>query len=310
MHRILPMVILLLICLCGCASRSSSVDIRINEVQSSGGDADWIELYNAGTNAVNLDGYFLSDDPKSPGKWQFPAVTVQAGGYLVVYADGGVTADTRLSASFSLKASGETVVLTKPNGTPLDTVSVPETAPGVSYGRNGDSGFAQYAAPTPNTSNDTGMMLGQQGVNTLYGVRINEYTSRNQTVLYDHDGDYHDFLEIYNFSDTAVDLSGYTLTDSKDEIAKWEFPVGTTLDAGAYLIVFCSGKETAGGELHASFKLGDNDSFLGLYTAAGSFCSGLSYHPTDPNTSMCFQEDGTYSLSRLITPGYANKVTE
>ena len=309
MRRILPVVICM-IGLCGCAVRPSIVDLRINEIQTSGGDADWIELYNAGSNAVDLDGYFLSDDPQSPGKWRFPSVTVEAGEYLVVYADGGGTADSRLSASFSLKASGETVVLTKPNGTPLDTVSVPESAPGLSYGRDENNGFAQYATPTPNAPNDTGMILGQQWVNPVHGVRINEYTSRNQTALYDHDGDYHDFVEIYNFSDTAVDLSGYTLTDSKDEVTKWQFPNGTTLDAGAYLIVFCSGKETADKELHASFKLGDGDSFLGLYTANGSFCSGLSYRPTEPNTSMCFRQGGTYTPSHLITPGYANKVTE
>lgn len=292
----------------GCANDGSNTDvsIRINEVQTAGGNADWIELYNAGTAAVSLDGCFLSDDEKALGKWMFPNVTIKAGDYLLVYADRAQGAAERLSASFSLKSSGETLVLSDPNGNTLDKVAVPESIPGVSYGRDANDCFVWYASPTPGTSNKNGMLLGQQSVNVQNGVRINEYMPRNRSVLYDRDGDYGDWVELYNFSDTAIDLSGYFLTDSKDDVRRWQFPDGTTLPKGGYLIVFCSGKTSGQGELHASFKLGESDSFLGLYTKDGAFCSGVTYRATEQDQSMAYTENGDYAVCRYPTPGYGD----
>lgn len=71
--------------------------ISINEVQNRNRDCypdkdseypDWIELYNAGTSAVNLQGYYLSDDLLNPNKWQFPSANINAKSYLIVYASG------------------------------------------------------------------------------------------------------------------------------------------------------------------------------------------------------------------------------
>lgn len=294
--------------LSACTEKGSDtgVSVRINEVLTAGGEADWIELYNGGSAAINLDGCFLSDDEEAPGKWMFPNVTVEAGDYLLIYADGGKSADTRLSASFSLKSSGETVVLTDPNGNVLDKVTVPESIPGVSYGRDASDRFAWYAAPTPAAANENGMLLGEQSVNLQNGVRINEYMSRNHSVLYDRDGDYGDWVEFYNFSDESVDLSGYFLTDSKDDVRKWQFPDGTVLPAKGYLIVFCSGKTGVEGELHASFKLGQTDSFLGLYTKDGAFCSGVTCLATEQDQSVTYTATGRYAVCRYPTPGYGD----
>src|SRR5688572_32177076 len=49
---------------------------------------DWIELHNDGGTMVNLEGWFLTDDAADLQKWRIPAVTVQAGGSLVVFASG------------------------------------------------------------------------------------------------------------------------------------------------------------------------------------------------------------------------------
>ncbi len=290
---------------CTVGRSDTGIDIRINEVLTSGGDADWIELYNAGTASVNLDGCFLSDDPESLGKWMFPRVVLEAGAHLVIYADKQESTAERLSLPFSLKASGETVVFSDPNGNILDTVTVPESHPGVSYGRTGADTFAWYAAPTPGMSNENGMILGEQSVNAAGGVRINEYMSRNRSVLYDRDGDYGDWVELYNFSDSTIDLSGYFLTDSEETLNKWQFPTGTKIPAGGYLIVFCSGKTSTTGELHASFKLGESDSFVGLYTDTGAFCSGVTCKATEQDQSVGYNtEDGVYAVCPYPTPGY------
>lgn len=102
------------------------------------------------------------------------------------------------------------------------------------------------------------------------GVQINEFMSVNEDGIVDSDGDASDWIELFNASAAAVDLSGYTLTDDAAEPAKWTIPATTSLGAGGYLIVFASGKDraVAGEELHANFKLGSGDGFLGLFDSA------------------------------------------
>jgi hypothetical protein len=74
-----------------------SQTVVINEFMSSNGTtvsdedddySDWIELYNAGTEAVNLNGWGISDDPEEPFRWVFPDVVIGPGDYLLVWASG------------------------------------------------------------------------------------------------------------------------------------------------------------------------------------------------------------------------------
>jgi hypothetical protein len=76
---------------------ASAQAFRINEVMSSNGGAitdsdgdksDWIEFYNSGTTAVNLNGYGLSDKNDEPFQWIFPDISVKPGEYLLVFASG------------------------------------------------------------------------------------------------------------------------------------------------------------------------------------------------------------------------------
>src|SRR6266436_6208375 len=54
----------------------------------NGAYADWIEIYNAGSNAVNLGGWYLTDNSTKLTKWRFPSVNLSGYGYLVVFASG------------------------------------------------------------------------------------------------------------------------------------------------------------------------------------------------------------------------------
>ena len=53
---------------------------------SDGDNSDWIELFNASEDSVSLDGWFLSDDQSNLGKWEFPAVAIGAGQFMVIFA--------------------------------------------------------------------------------------------------------------------------------------------------------------------------------------------------------------------------------
>src|SRR5687768_14811054 len=74
-----------------CVALSVRGQVRVNEVMSSNGDTlqdengdspDWVELFNAGSEAVNLEGFGLSDNASRPFKWIFGSTTIPAGGYL------------------------------------------------------------------------------------------------------------------------------------------------------------------------------------------------------------------------------------
>lgn len=85
---------------------STAQPLRINEVMSSNGgvlndedddSSDWIEFFNAGTTAVNLKGFGLSDKIDQPFQWTFPDYTVQPGHYLLVFASDKDRRDTPLN---------------------------------------------------------------------------------------------------------------------------------------------------------------------------------------------------------------------
>jgi len=85
------------ICVVLAALFSTAQPFRINEVMSSNGGVitdtdgetpDWIEFYNAGTAAVNVNGYGLSDKKDLPFQWIFPDFQIRPGEYLLVFASG------------------------------------------------------------------------------------------------------------------------------------------------------------------------------------------------------------------------------
>lgn len=100
---------------------------------------DWIELFNAGVNPVDTDGWSLTDDPLQPRKWLLPATTVPAGGMLIVFASGkNVTGgDGVAHTSFRLSRAGEYLALQGPESDEPESrfaPGYPPMLPDISYG--------------------------------------------------------------------------------------------------------------------------------------------------------------------------------
>jgi Lamin Tail Domain len=85
-------------------------------------------------------------------------------------------------------------------------------------------------------------------------VVINELMPSNSTTVADQDGEYDDWIELFNTSYSDIDLSGYYLSDSKKDLTKWKFPQGTFIPGKGYIIIWADDDSTQTG-LHASFKL-------------------------------------------------------
>ncbi len=85
-------------------------------------------------------------------------------------------------------------------------------------------------------------------------VVINEVMPVNNVTQADQDGEYDDWIELFNLSASSVNLSGYYLSDDKSDPGKWKFPFGSTIAAKGYIIIWADADTTESG-LHASFKL-------------------------------------------------------
>ena len=102
-----------------------------------GDEVDWVEIHNLNPVPLDLTGWYLSDAAALPAKWQFPAVSLNANGYLVVFASGKNRrlAGSALHTDFSLRAAGEQLLLTKPDGiTIVSQYSFGPQQQDVSYG--------------------------------------------------------------------------------------------------------------------------------------------------------------------------------
>ena len=103
---------------------------------------------------------------------------------------------------------------------------------------------------------------------------ITEFLASNQAGLIDEDLAHPDWIEIHNPGPGPVDMGGYTLTDdSLPEMAtKWTFPVGATIPAGGYMVVFASGKDrtVVGQNLHTNFSLAAGGEYLALNAPGGT----------------------------------------
>lgn len=94
---------------------------------------------------------------------------------------------------------------------------------------------------------------------------INEFMAANSGTLRDSDGDWSDWLEIWNPTSMEVNLAGYFLTDKATEPQLWPLPA-EVLPAGGYRLIFLSDKNkiSGTGEWHANFKLSKDGEYLAL----------------------------------------------
>jgi hypothetical protein len=143
-------------------------------------------------------------------------------------------------------------------------------------------------------------------------IIINEILAVNSIGLRDADGDYSDWIELHNPGNTTVDLTGWSLTDSKYNPRKWTFS-NVSIPAGQYLIVFASGKYLPDltGELHANFNLSKDGEYLGLIDPEGVISD--EYTPTFPvqesDVSYGYYQ-GQLTFFEIPTPGAENTINK
>jgi hypothetical protein len=213
---------------------------------------DWVELYNASEDPVNLNGYYLSDGRTNRTKFEFPDTTINPGQHIIVWCDGNIDLPG-LHADFSLTSDGEQVVFSDPDTVLVDYMRYTEAFENVSIGRF-PSGFGPWTTmvPTFETVNTNGQSL---------NLVINEYMARNSNVIADPFGEFDDWIEVHNTSNVAINLNGYFLSDGPGNPDEFRFP-SVVIPAQGYIIVWADNQPDQG-NLHAIFGLsGDGDDIM------------------------------------------------
>ncbi len=176
--------------------------------------------------------------------------------------------------------------------------------------------FKKSARRTASGIVSLAMLLGTAGlfpVSQAYAassVTINEVCPKN-TAFAAPDGGMYDWIELYNSSNSAVDISGWGISDKADTPYRFTFPAGTTIQAGGRKLVFCDGTAGETNSAIAPFGLSTSGETLTLTDASGNIASQITFDDMAKDTSYGQYPDGSgefYVLS--TTPEAANKAPE
>jgi len=126
-------------------------------------------------------------------------------------------------------------------------------------------------------------------------VVINELMAVNSTIVADQNGEYDDWIEMYNKSSLIMNLSGYYITDSKSNLVKWKIPAGTTIPANGYLIVWAD-SDTLQAGLHSNFKLSSGGEKLLFVNPGKLIIDEVDYPAQTLELSYSRNPDGTGSF--------------
>jgi hypothetical protein len=142
---------------------------------------------------------------------------------------------------------------------------------------------------------------------------ISEFMAANVLTLADENGEFSDWIEIWNNQSTSLNLADWALTDDPSAPLKWQFPA-TNLAAGARLVVFASGNDlrTAGSRLHTNFKLSSDGDYLALTDPSGNIA--FAFTPAFPpqRIGVSYGLIGGTSTNGYLaspTPGQPNATT-
>lgn len=301
------------------ANFQKQTKIIITEVMSSnsltiadgfGSYSDWIEFYNSGDEVINLKNAGLSTSIDDPMKWVFPDFEMGPKEYRIVYASSlnEVDSSGNLHLNFKLNAKlGETLYFTSALGTLLSEIEVPPLNSDISYGLNEKGEWLYFNHPTPNEKNGT------DGKTTSFftdfiesPLMITEYMIDNRSVLYDEDGDYIDWIELYNYADEPFSLDQLFLTDDKTDLRKWAFP-DTVIEPGSYLVIFASGKDKVTENLHTNFCLSEYETLV-ISTKYNEILVELTIDPLLEDISRGIKGGGWLYFSEP-TPGKENSTS-
>lgn len=290
------------------------------EVDENGDHDDWIEIYNAGDEAVDIGGMYVTDGLDDLTNSMIPTdapelTTIEAGGYLVLWADKEPEQGPLHLEDVKLSGDGEQIGLIDVDGeTIIDSLTYGEQTTDISYGRipDGDTTWGYFgegydSMPTPGAANGSGDT--PQAI-----LKINEFLASNDSCYADPYGDFDDWIEIYNAGNINANIAGMYVTDDPEDLTNSVIPSDsleiTMIPPGGYLILWAD-KEPEQGVLHIDdVKLSGDGEYVGLIDTDGTtIIDDYTFGPQTTDVSEGRTTDGgdTWDFFTTPTPGATNQ---
>jgi hypothetical protein len=130
-------------------------------------------------------------------------------------------------------------------------------------------------------------------------IVFNELMASNATIIADQDGEFDDWIELYNNSSSAVNLSNYYMSDDATNLGKWQFPAGSVIAANGYFIIWAD-DDIAQAGVHANFKLSSTGESLFLIDSSGSLADQVTFTDQFTDSSCGRFPNGTGNF-RIMT---------
>lgn len=227
----------------------------------TGAYEDWVEIYNVGPSAAPLGGYFLTDDPLQPMRWELPDVVLPAGDFLLLWCDNDPE-DGPLHTNFKLSAAGEFVGLYAPvdeGNILVDGYTFGAQIADVSEGRIQDGGpdWGFFSTPTPGASNEGLSAIGRDALDRhlpmvssfVLGPNPFNPTTTIQWKMARAEGVN---LDIYDVNGRRVtSLLDEEILDAGEHSRTWngKDSAGRPVASGTYLVRLRAGQENRVGKL-------------------------------------------------------------
>ncbi|MCX7872391.1 MAG: lamin tail domain-containing protein [Verrucomicrobiae bacterium] len=239
------------------ATLGSIYQLKINEwmPNDSGGRDDWFEIYNPQSQPVAIGGLKLTDNLAVPGKHVVVPLSFigsSSNGYLKIIADNNLVAGAD-HVGFKLDNTTESIGLFTSNDQMIDSITYYNPASGVSEGRFPD-GSTNIVKFTKTVSPGAANYL------WLTNVIINEALSHSDPPL-------EDAIELYNPTDQPVDISGWYLSDSLNNLRKFRIPPNTIIPPRGFKVFYEYQFNSDPGVNPFAFALGSRGDQIYLSTA-------------------------------------------
>lgn len=145
-------------------------------------------------------------------------------------------------------------------------------------------------------------------------IKVNEFMADNSETITDPQGEYEDWIEIYNNSDQSVNIGGMYITDDLSDISSWykipdNSPDSTTIEPHSYLLLWAD-KDENDGVTHLDFKLSSSGESIGIFAYYGTTpIDTLSFGEQTTDISYGRYPDGTdnWQFFTNPTPGESNQ---
>lgn len=141
------------------------------------------------------------------------------------------------------------------------------------------------------------------------GLVINEFMASNDGTIADSNGDYHDWIELYNASNSPINLGDYALSDDLSNPAKFELP--NTILASGDFVLFWASSSAQNDPYHAPFKLSKSGEEVTLFfdpTGAADTVDYISYsaQTTDVSYGRSYDASPNWITFTTATPEASN----